>query len=64
MVIKNLSHIYKQYLYGSCTVVVQCLTVQLLYKCRTDSVQKLERGKRYMGGMNELTLRGIGGKVE
>ena len=48
MVIKYLPHIYEQYLYGSCTVVVQCLTVQLLYKCRTDNVQELEKGKRYL----------------
>ena len=64
MVIKYLPHIYEQYLYGSCTVVVQCLTVQLPYKCRIDNVQKIERGKRYLGGKNELTLRKIGGKTE
>ena len=64
MVIKYLLHICTQLIHITCPVVVQCLTGQLLNKCRIDNVQELERGIRYMGGKNELTLRAIGGKTE
>ena len=64
MVIKYLPHICAQLVYSSCTVVVQCLTVQLLYKCRTNNVQELKKDIRYFGGKNELALRAIKGKTE
>ena len=64
MEIKYLTHIYAQLMHDSCTVVVQSISVQLLYKCRRDNVQGLELDRRYHGGKNELCLRTIGGQSE
>ena len=64
MVFKYLTHIYEHLMHISCTVVVQSITVQLMYNYRRCSVQGLEVGRRCHGGKDEIRLRAIGGKVE
>ena len=64
MVSMYLTHIYTHLLYLTYTVVVHCLTVQLLYMYMIYSVYEYERDKRYFGGKHESGLRTAGGEVE